>query len=428
MDIKEFLEYLGVFLTSAAVVLFLFHFCDCLIANYKKRRFLRFFYAFLNATVVTVGISFYDNAAVPTGLLVLCFDIYCILEYASLSKDTLSSYIFLGSATFFNHLMVYTVVYSLLRYIPLDSITGGNPLYQRLSYMIANILCVIIFILFQLPSFPTKEVKILIHSKERRLLGTWFPIASILLFLDVMIILPQMEGLWTNDRDRGLCFYTIVAEWAIVMETSSYLVLYFQAGKIKSVIEQNKLKILSDIQPLTGLLNRRAWEREVRLALENGEKGYMVMIDLDHFKEVNDNLGHQEGDNILKETADMLRQVFRNVDIIGHIGGDEFCAFLVGDFGKEIVDRRLSYLMNLRKKEFPYKKGGTFCLSMSAGYAAMTPKRVKLEDLVAAADTAMYYQKEHGRNGYTMFTEEMDIESNVNGGVYELYGERKNLY
>ena len=133
------------------------------------------------------------------------------------------------------------------------------------------------------------------------------------------------------------------------------------------------------------------------------------MIDLDHFKEVNDNMGHQEGDRILKETAQMLRQTFREMDIIGHIGGDEFCVFLVGELKEEVVEQRLRYLMTLRRKEFPLKKGGTFRLSLSMGYTAVPEQGALLEDLIAESDIALYWQKEHGRNGFTMFQEKMRL-------------------
>lgn len=411
--VLDFLPF-GVFISTMVLTLFIFQFMDQLIIEVKLRnRLFRFVLAAVNGALVVCAISFYErlDSLSPTAFLVLFLAVCYVIEYAIMSKDKVVSYFFLGSAVFFNYLMVYVLMYSVSRLILYDSVSSVQ--YQSVVLIFANLICVGIIILYRLPFFPVKELKRIIHSPESLLLNIWFPMVSGITFLNTIFILPGMEGVWTSqnewlNHERAVAFYVIIMEWASLLMSSSYLVVFYQAGKIGAKNEVRETREEADRQPLTGLLNRRAWEREVKGALAAGKRGYLVMLDLDHFKEVNDNLGHQEGDRILKEMAEMLRQTFREVDIIGHIGGDEFCVFLVGDFEKEVVDQRMEYLMRLRRKEFPSKNGGTFTLSLSAGYAAVSDHGTSLENLVAAADAALYWQKEHGRDGFARWNEEME--------------------
>ena len=411
------LSLLAVFVFTFAMSLFLFRLLDRLAAGVKNtRRFAHLAVAFSDALISTWVIAAW-NHQIPLVLLILVLDIVWLLEYALLSRDTLPAYFFLGSAVFFNHIMVYIMVYSLYRYLPFYTIEAGAILYHRIVFVTTELLCIVIFMLFKLPAFPANEIKDIIHSRESLLLNIWFPIVSVATLLNSIIIFPVLQSSGIEAHVERL-LYMVFTEWGMLCLLSSYIIVFYQAWRIRTkdilldrLAEEEKLtqawKEHADRQPLTGLLNRRAWEHKVKEVLSTDGKGYLVMLDLDHFKDVNDNLGHPEGDRILKETADMLQQTFRTSDIIGHIGGDEFCVFLSGDFEKEIVDQRLEHLMSLRRKEFPRKSGGTFCLSLSAGYAAVPDRGASLEDLTAAADAALYWQKEHGRNGFAMFREDM---------------------
>ena len=411
------LSLLAVFIFTFAMSLFLFRFLDRLVAVVKNtRRFAHLVVAVGDGLIVTWVIANW-NYQIPLAVLILALDVCWVMEYTLLSRDTVRAYFFLGSAVLLNHLMVYIIVYSLYHLL-YTIVAANNIFYQRFMFVTVEFLCIVIFLLFQLPAFPAMEIKKIIHSRESVLLNIWFPIISGTTFLNIIIIYPILQNLEIEAPVRRL-LYTVFMEWGILCLLSSYIIAFYQAWRIRTkniwqdrLVEEEKItqmwKEQADRQPLTGLLNRKAWEREVKGALAAGERGYLVMLDLDHFKEVNDNLGHPEGDRILKETADMLRQTFREVDIIGHIGGDEFCVFLVGDFEKEVVDQRMEYLMRLRRKEFPSKNGGTFTLSLSAGYAAVSDHGTSLENLIAAADAALYWQKEHGRDGFARWNEEME--------------------
>ena len=145
----------------------------------------------------------------------------------------------------------------------------------------------------------------------------------------------------------------------------------------------------------------------------------MIIFDLDNFKLVNDNFGHQYGDRILIETADMMRDTFRKDDILGHIGGDEFAVFLCGGVSREIVEQRLTTLKIRRKKEFNAKNGEVFTLSFSAGYTFAPEGKTSYEALVEQADIALYQQKAKGKNGFSAYRA-YSVEHVLYGNAYHI--------
>ena len=101
------------------------------------------------------------------------------------------------------------------------------------------------------------------------------------------------------------------------------------------VQQQNvELEVLATRDPLTNCLNRRSFfdrlERSYTNAKEKGQELSAIMIDIDHFKAINDAYGHARGDEIIKQVANLMMSSLRSNDIIGRYGGEEFCAFLDG--------------------------------------------------------------------------------------------------
>lgn len=175
-----------------------------------------------------------------------------------------------------------------------------------------------------------------------------------------------------------------------------------------------KLKIANDTllrisltDMLTEVDNRRCleerlhemWEHSIRLH----EPISLVMCDIDKFKMVNDNYGHQAGDSVLREFAQLLKGEARTIDRVGRYGGEEFLLILPGT----VLDAAVTFAERLRVKvehhTFTYT-GGTLCRTMSCGVAASPHPRVKdQEALLKAADEALYVAKETGRNRVVRF-------------------------
>ncbi|RUO63695.1 sensor domain-containing diguanylate cyclase [Pseudidiomarina insulisalsae] len=161
-----------------------------------------------------------------------------------------------------------------------------------------------------------------------------------------------------------------------------------------------KLRKLATTDSLTGLLNRRALFRQAeklkQRALRHGQKLAVVMIDLDHFKKVNDEYGHATGDEVLKNLAEKIQQHVREVDLAARSGGEEFTLVLDGSSeadGKKVV-RRLAD--KFRSHEFS-ADGETFSVTLSAGVVQWNLDE-SFDKAVDQADDLLYEAKEKGRD------------------------------
>jgi diguanylate cyclase (GGDEF)-like protein len=190
---------------------------------------------------------------------------------------------------------------------------------------------------------------------------------------------------------------------------AAYLLTRSRDGQVQKINEslqveiaqrkqaEEQLRALSFTDELTGLFNRRGLltmgAQQLKLARRTRRRLLAIYADLDNMKRINDKYGHTEGDAALIEAADVLREVFRESDIIARIGGDEFVVLAVDSDGapsEALINRihQRCILANL-------KRGHPYVLAMSAGSAEFdTDQPTTLEELVAQADRAMYAEKQ----------------------------------
>jgi diguanylate cyclase (GGDEF)-like protein len=151
-----------------------------------------------------------------------------------------------------------------------------------------------------------------------------------------------------------------------------------------------QLLYLSTHDSLTSLYNRAYFEAEVK-RLEHGRKFpvNVLLADIDFLKETNDTLGHWAGDDLLRRTASVLRQVFRREDVVARIGGDEFSAIWTdsGQMSAETVLPRIKRSLTSHNKAYP-----DMPLSLSIGIAS-GPKGCSISKLMREADKKMYEEK-----------------------------------
>ncbi len=162
------------------------------------------------------------------------------------------------------------------------------------------------------------------------------------------------------------------------------------------------LRQLATRDQLTGLLNRRELDRilneESERAQRFGQPLALVMVDIDHFKAVNDAHGHPAGDAVLREVAKRLAALLRTVDRVARYGGEEFALVLVQ------TDRRAALVVARQIAEaiaaepVVIEGGPTLALTISAGLAVLPADASRIELLVSAADRALYAAKHGGRN------------------------------
>jgi diguanylate cyclase (GGDEF)-like protein/PAS domain S-box-containing protein len=176
---------------------------------------------------------------------------------------------------------------------------------------------------------------------------------------------------------------------------------------------EGQLKRMAQFDLLTGLANRGVFVAEVGRAIERarrGEHSFAVLyLDLDHFKDVNDTLGHPIGDRLLQSVAERLQANVRAGDTLARFGGDEF-ALLMADIGDPtdagvLADQLLQIMVE------PFLLDGNQIQSgVSIGIATYEPDVPGAEALLAHADVALYRAKSEGRHTYRFFTDAMDAE------------------
>jgi diguanylate cyclase (GGDEF)-like protein len=179
--------------------------------------------------------------------------------------------------------------------------------------------------------------------------------------------------------------------------------LFFLMWKIRQLaIAQRDLSIVAATDSLTAVLNRGAFSMLVEAYLEQTRKqeqthsGALLIIDADHFKLINDRLGHDCGDQALKLIAQAIKGQLRGSDIVGRIGGEEFGVFLPG------VDPSQSWLVaegiRRRIREMDFSPGGRACpLSVSIGGTSFSGPTT-YEAIFSAADRRLYAAKSNGRD------------------------------
>jgi diguanylate cyclase (GGDEF)-like protein len=164
---------------------------------------------------------------------------------------------------------------------------------------------------------------------------------------------------------------------------------------------QEELRRLSITDSLTGLYNRRGFlslaEQQIKVAKRNRQDIGLIFADLDNLKWINDNLGHKEGDSVLVEVANILKESFRESDVIARIGGDEFVVIAIQarKDSDNVITARLQKNLDRRNT----KAVRNYKLSLSIGvvyYDTVQPRTI--DELLSAADKLMFEQKQAKRS------------------------------
>ncbi len=171
-------------------------------------------------------------------------------------------------------------------------------------------------------------------------------------------------------------------------------------------VREAALRLDTEKDPLlSNIYNRKTTEELIRLHLENGDNGVMMLIDLDNFKGINDNFGHAYGDQVLRDAAESLEKYCRSNDIIGRLGGDEFIVFLKGSIPQKEVEKKAINICESIYSEHMTKEGKKIILSCCIGIAAADKDGCTYKALYENSDKAMYECKDSGKNKYVFYEE-----------------------
>ena len=170
-----------------------------------------------------------------------------------------------------------------------------------------------------------------------------------------------------------------------------------------TMADNRRLEVLAHTDPLTAVLNRRALNERLASELERVKRYEstvsLLLIDIDHFKRVNDNYGHLVGDDVLTDVGALLQSAVRTVDVVARYGGEEFVIALpeTGVVGATIFAERVREL--IEEHEFSHAGGKALHLTASVGVATYpSPGLETVEDLLGKADQGLYRAKAEGRN------------------------------
>jgi diguanylate cyclase (GGDEF)-like protein/PAS domain S-box-containing protein len=173
-----------------------------------------------------------------------------------------------------------------------------------------------------------------------------------------------------------------------------------------------RLHYLAYYDLLTGLPNRALFRDRLTQALARAERNKrlvgLMFLDLDRFKEINDTLGHDMGDHLLKTVAERLRSCMREEDTVARLGGDEFTVIVEGIEGPEGAALVAQKIIDVLAPPIKLAQHETF-VSSSIGITVSPMDSTDLDQLLQNADTAMYRAKERGRNNYQFYRPEMNV-------------------
>ena len=167
-----------------------------------------------------------------------------------------------------------------------------------------------------------------------------------------------------------------------------------------------KMKKLASTDALTGIMNRRGFEeaalRAVAYAVRKDQNLTLVLADIDHFKRINDEHGHQVGDRVLQEFANIFRKSIRQEDLLGRVGGEEFAALLIQSNLEQSIET-IERLRNLIENTDSSFDGIKLTFTSSFGLYQMDPASDSIGDAIHNADIGLYRAKDAGRNNIKLF-------------------------
>jgi diguanylate cyclase (GGDEF)-like protein len=202
-------------------------------------------------------------------------------------------------------------------------------------------------------------------------------------------------GVLAVERGGPLGIKVPVRTVTILGQFAAHAALALRNTRLLAEVER-----LAHVDGLTGVANRRAFEvvlaREVRRARRGGGLLSLGVFDVDHFKAVNDTLGHQAGDTVLREVAQILTSATRDVDIVARYGGEEFAVILPACGPSDAV----RVAERIRRAVAAHR--GLASVTVSAGVASLPAHAVDGDGLIAAADEALYQSKGEGRDRVTV--------------------------
>lgn len=226
---------------------------------------------------------------------------------------------------------------------------------------------------------------LLIIDRTSRMLVFSFIWTAVFIALS-MILKPRTVAMM--DMLDALAFFFV----------GNLLNMYLSRTRMNEFILRQTIKTERDTDSLTGLLNKGSLTREIKKHLEkDSSKGILIFLDLDDFKQINDTYGHDAGDKVLVSISKVLKETFRQSDVIGRFGGDEFIIFMTNTTDISIAESRAKLALEKMRTSLNEPSIST-TVRGSFGISVCSPQNENYSNLLKKADRALYISKGTGKN------------------------------
>ncbi len=390
-----------------------FNICYKIMDGIRFNKKLLYIVAFINSVVFTIIVYGYNQLPIITYAMVL---FGCIFELFILFKNNILGILMCSFMATIYLVCSESVIIStgaLILGVNINDITHSHEL----------LFIHIVISWFQLALIssginlfvPGRFVRIINQHKEQILFVLGF-----LFFATVYLTFNSyIYGYAVNFTSNYLPVHQIVAPlmWAGVVTLAVVLLIrfdYLHGYKLKSeLLEQTlekqsaelvKSKNKAEKDLLVDAYNKKATEKRIKEALKDESSGAFFIIDIDNFKNINDTKGHPFGDKVLIYLSQRISNTFREHDIIGRIGGDEFIVFMKNSTSIEIVEAKAKSLCRDINLPFSDKESGqSVSITISIGVALTQNDARQFSELYNNADIALYNSKSKGKNTYSIF-------------------------
>ena len=237
------------------------------------------------------------------------------------------------------------------------------------------------------------------RGRDEPLVSRWpaiillFAHGALFLLRTPMALLPSL----VSDSLFSSVWMTVLSFEALLLTISDAFILLAMAKERTEL----RHRTAAMVDPLTGVANRRSFLQDAALIAKrhigNPRPTAVLLIDLDHFKSINDRFGHAVGDSVLAIFAEAARKSMRGSDLIGRMGGEEFAAILIEtsrDNASEVAERIRASFAHMAQEVDGHRVEAT----VSIGLVHCLERTLDIAELLTQADHALYYAKERGRN------------------------------
>ena len=227
----------------------------------------------------------------------------------------------------------------------------------------------------------------------------------------------EAKGRWQGElwqRHQSGSVFPIVSHWDVVINKDDQASHYVHVFSDITLTKQTEARLLhlANYDQLTNLPNRTLFQDRLAQALSRAQrdnyKVVLLFLDLDHFKNINDSLGHAAGDRLLGVVAKRIQACLRKVDSLARLGGDEFTIVMDKVQGLTHIVDLANKVIAAIDEPFQLSDTTTVMISTSIGVSVFPDDGLDTESLVKSADTALYHAKKEGRHNYQFFTSEMN--------------------